>query len=51
MVVAAHGTVVSFCARVSPVHAKVKWSICGRVASEDTRGIQVSCSLQIIGCQ
>lgn len=40
-VVAAYGTVVSFCARVSPVHAKVKWSTCGRVLTEDTRGILV----------
>lgn len=41
-VAAAHGTVVSFCARVSPVYAKVKWSICGRSVAEDTRGILVS---------
>lgn len=41
-VVAAYGTVVSFCARVSPVHAKVEWSVCGRVLTENTRGILVS---------
>lgn len=41
-VVAAYGTVVSFCARVSPVHAKVQWSVCGRALTEDTRGILVS---------
>lgn len=47
MVVAAYGTVVSFCARVSPVHAKVKWSVCGRVLTEDTRGILVRFSRKI----
>lgn len=41
-VVAAYGAVVSFCARVTPVHATVKWSICGRSLTEDTRGILVS---------
>ncbi|KAJ6643194.1 Myosin light chain kinase, smooth muscle [Pseudolycoriella hygida] len=40
-VVAAYGSVVSFCARVSPVYAKVRWSICGRNVTEDTRGILV----------
>lgn len=40
--VAMHGSVVSFCARVTPVTSKVKWFICGREINENTRGIMVS---------
>lgn len=41
-VVAMHGSVVSFCARVSPVAAKVKWFVCGREITESSRGTIVS---------
>lgn len=41
-VVALHGSVVSFCAKVWPVYTQVKWSICGREMNESTRGILVS---------
>lgn len=41
-VVAMHGSVVSFCARVEPIEAKVKWFICGREVTENSRGIIVS---------
>lgn len=41
-VAAMHGSVVSFCARVSPVAAKVKWFICGREITESSRGTIVS---------
>lgn len=41
-VVALHGSVVSFCAKVLPVYTQVKWSICGREMNESTRGILVS---------
>lgn len=40
--VAMHGSLVSFCARVTPVTSKVKWFICGREINENTRGITVS---------
>lgn len=41
-VVAMHGSVVSFCARISPVAAKVKWFVCGREITESSRGTIVS---------
>lgn len=41
-VVAMHGSVVSFCARVSPSAAKVKWFICGREVTDNTRSTVVS---------
>lgn len=41
-VTAMHGSVVSFCARVSPIAAKVKWFICGREITESTRATIVS---------
>lgn len=40
-VVALHGSVVSFCAKVWPAHTQVKWSICEREMKETTRGILV----------
>lgn len=41
-VVAMHGSVVSFCARVDPIVSKIKWFICGREITENTRGTIVS---------
>lgn len=41
-VVAMDGSDASFCARVSPVTAKVKWFICGREITDSSRGIIVS---------
>lgn len=41
-VVAMHGSVVSFCARVSPASSKVKWFISGREITESSRGTIVS---------
>lgn len=41
-VVAMHGSVVSFCGRVSPAAAKVKWFVCGREITESSRGTIVS---------
>lgn len=41
-VVAMHGSIVSFCAIVSPATAKAKWFICGREITEKARGTVVS---------
>lgn len=41
-VVAMHGSVVSFCARVSPATSKFKWFLCGREITENSRGTIVS---------
>lgn len=41
-VVAMHGSVVSFCARVLPATSKVKWIVCGREITESSRGTIVS---------
>lgn len=41
-VIAMHGSVVSFCARVSPIATKVKWFICGREITESSRATIVS---------
>lgn len=41
-VVAMNGSAVSFCARVSPISSKMKWFICGREITENTRGTIVS---------
>lgn len=41
-VVAMHGSVVSFCGRVSPISSKVKWFVCGREITESSRGTIVS---------
>lgn len=41
-VMAFHGAVVTFCAKVWPVQATVQWAICGRAVGESTRGIMVS---------
>lgn len=46
-VVAMHGSVVSFCARVSPISSKVKWFVCGREITESSRGTIVSKSYLI----
>lgn len=43
-VVAMHGSVVSFCARVLPTTSKVKWFISGREITESSRGTIVSSS-------
>lgn len=37
-VVAMHGSVVSFRARIEPIESKVKWFICGREITENSRG-------------
>lgn len=41
-IAANYGAVVSFCAKVLPLDAQVKWSICGREVAENVRGIMVS---------
>lgn len=46
--VAMHGSVVSFCARVSPITSKVKWFICGREITENSRGTIVSTNVKQI---
>lgn len=43
-VVAMDASVASYCVRVSPVTAKVKWFICGREITDSSRGIIVSIS-------
>ena len=40
--VALPGSLVSFCARVSPVDSEVVWSVCGRDVSVDSKGFSVS---------
>lgn len=50
-VVAMHGSVVSFCARVTPVTSKTKWFICGRKITETTRGIVVSHNFMFVLCK
>lgn len=47
-VVAMHGSVVSFCARVSPITSKVKWFICGREITENSRGTIVSIAFIVL---
>lgn len=43
-VVAMHGSVVSFRARITPIESKAKWFICGREITENSRGAIVSIS-------
>lgn len=40
--VAMHGSTVAYCTRVSPVTSKVKWFVCGREITENSRGFLVS---------
>lgn len=45
-VVAMHGSVIAFCARVSPPTSHFKWTICGREINENSRGMMVSISFK-----
>lgn len=48
-VMAFHGAVVTFCAKVWPLEAQVVWTICGRDVNESTRGIMVSGVVVYVG--